>query len=79
MNPNFKLFFYGMLGSVLIVMGVISILWGILFLNIHYVTGDSMVYPAIGLIVGVAMGFYGGALRFDYQRQSGNIIHAGDG
>jgi uncharacterized membrane-anchored protein len=81
-NYNKSLFWYGVkakikgfFGAVLITIGIVT---GLILV--------ATVNTAIGLIALIAFCAVGGFLvyqskseRFDFQRQSGNIIHQGDG
>lgn len=75
MNNNHQIFFYGMwakieqfLGACLIVIGLFA---GIITSHIAW-------FIILG-IIGIILIIKGKADRFDYQRQSGHIMHGGDG
>ena len=71
---NFNLFFYGMLGGLLKVIGVFSMAVTVIytFLTQNGIMGIIGITIAAGLII------WGSAIRFDYQRKSGHILHKGD-
>jgi hypothetical protein len=72
MNSNQNLFFYGLGANAIKIVGAIIMGWGVFGFFFHHV---------IGIIIfsfGTLIYFKGRAMRFDYQRQSGSIIHKGD-
>jgi hypothetical protein len=70
MNKNQSLFFYGLWARLVQFFGIV-----IMFIALISMNGYILI---IGLIAGVIIVFWGKSLRFDYQRQSGNILHRGD-
>lgn len=79
---NQSLFWYGLLASVKVFFGVFILLFGFLF-GILILLGGNTILGFIVLFLLVGSGIYltlrGKAQRFDYQMQSGSIIHQGDG
>ena len=69
---NIKLFYYGIRASLLKLSGTILLLIGIVFLFFN------IIISIIFFIFGFILLFKGSSERFDYQRQSGSIIHKGD-
>lgn len=73
-NSNKQLFLYGLLSKVKVFAG-----WLVLLSGIALGFGLSSFIPfLIGLVLGVYLIYIGKAERFDFQRQSGTIIHKGD-
>lgn len=66
MMGNFALFFYGFGARLVQIFGGAVLVYGWL--------SASIIFAIIGIIVMV----FGYAMRFNYQRQSGSIIHRGD-
>jgi uncharacterized membrane protein len=74
-NSNQNLFWYGMKSTVVETLGLGLILLGFVF---GLVTMKFWLV-FVSLAIGAIFIFKGKAMRFDYQRQSGSIIHRGDG
>ena len=81
MNNNKSLFWYGWkarlkqsLGKFIIILGFII---GVLFMINNFYLGLFVFF--IFLAIGIYLIATGSSQRFDFQRQSGNIIHGGDG
>ena len=72
MGSNHSLYWYGQLALLKQFGGVIVIMVGLFCFLIHWL----LALIVIGL--GIYIIFMGKADRFDYQRQSGSIIHQGD-
>lgn len=72
-NENINLFYYGIKGYIYQFIGIFLI----------FIALCSMVFNFIfAIIIGILGGWLimrGKAIRFDYQKQSGQIIHKGDG
>jgi hypothetical protein len=71
MNSNFGLYFYGLFAKLIAFIGVCVLIFGVFmipFSNFGY----------LGILIGLVLVLFGKAQRFDYQRQSGSIIHKGD-
>jgi len=79
-NHNFNLFFYGLWGLLIqAVGGFILSFGGIFMLFFSFLNGGGYWFGLIVcLVLGIGLLLYGKAVRFDYQRNSGNIIHRGD-
>lgn len=75
---NIKLYFYGLGAKALIYLGIIITAIGILTWMFLGWDSTALIVSIIMVIVGIAITIYGKAKRFNYQRQSGNIIHRGD-
>lgn len=77
---NKNLFWYGFFGQLKIFFGilliVIGVIGGAISLFTHH-TFFSILFLVIW-ILGFVLGFKGKSQRFDYQRQSGTILHRGD-
>jgi hypothetical protein len=71
MNGNQHLYFYGLWAKCIQALGYIVIVISIF--------SGSLPFFIVGLIVGIIIIVWGLSKRFDYQRQSGNILHQGDG
>ena len=71
MKENFGLFFYGLWSLVVQFIGVVVGIVGVVSL-IETKLGW------VGIILGIAIFVYGKAMRFNYQRESGYILHKGD-
>ena len=69
---NKKLFWYGWRAKIKKSFGVFLIITGLFLLLVHWIL----------TIIAIGIGIYfiatGSSQRFDYQRQSGSIIHGGD-
>lgn len=74
MNTNKRLYFYGMKAIAKQLFGIALILIGLFVAPFTHVA-----VPITFGLIGVVTIFWGKADRFDFQRQSGNIVHAGDG
>jgi len=72
MNSNFNLFFYGLGAKFIQFIGVCIIIASLFGFLVHWAVF------LIGLIIGIGVIMWGKAMRFDYQRQSGSILHRGD-
>ena len=83
MNPNKNLFYYGMFATLKEMFGVIVFVYCLFFaLFLYAISSDSiiMISSSIGgLVLGGYFTITGRAQRFDYQMQSGTIVHGGDG
>jgi len=75
---NFKLYFYGLGAKAVMFIGILVIVSG--FFVLAFTGGEliGIVFSIIMMIAGVGIIIFGKSIRFDYQRQSGNIIHRGD-
>lgn len=71
-NKNFKLYFYGLLGSFVRFIGIILIVTTIILLFIK-----SFIIASIMGVGGIALIAWGSAMRFDYKRKSGYILYGG--
>ncbi len=74
MKSNFNLFFYGLGGLALKLVGVL-VCFSSLFIFSYIGTWEGV--GSLGLGVGVFL--WGSSIRFDYQRRSGTLVHGGDG
>jgi hypothetical protein len=74
MRSNFNLFFYGVGGLFLQLIGIVGIL-GTIFISL---IAQELYIFIIGMIIFLGLFIWGKAIRFDYQRQSGHIMHRGD-
>ena len=76
---NKSLFWYGFFGKLKQVLGV-YVISASLVLSIALSVYKGILFNVfwIGLILGLILIFKGKAQNFDYQKQSGNIIHKGD-
>lgn len=73
-NYNKQLFWYGLLSQFKVFGG-----WVVITLGLIFGVGLSSFIPVlIGIVLGIYLIYSGKAERFDYQRQSGTIIHKGD-
>ena len=72
MNGNQSLFFYGLGAKLVSSVGAFIALASIFVLMFSGILG------IIGIIFGGAIFLWGKSMRFDFQRQSGTIIHRGD-
>ena len=75
MKSNFSLWLYGLKASAVKIFGVLVGLGG--FFIGGFSSRPSIII--ISAIVGIILLFYGCYMRFNYQRNSGSIIHQGDG
>jgi len=71
MNHNFKLFFYGLLANIIIMVGYSIVMLG--FCLGGYYLNFYVFFGCIGL--GGLIMIYGNSLKFDYKRKSGYIIY----
>jgi len=71
---NKKLFYYGLMGAFKQMGGILIIIFG-LIISFYF---NSIILFLTGFILGVILIFKGKSQRFDYQRQSGYIVHNGD-
>jgi membrane-bound ClpP family serine protease len=69
---NQGLFFYGIKANLLSMLGIILIIISPFLLYYHFIL------TSIGFLSGIIILLKGKAMRFDYQMQSGSIIHRGD-
>jgi len=69
---NIKLFFYGVGARTIKYLGVLGIFIGAFAI---LMVSDWISWAI--LIFGIAMTIFGYAMRFDYKRQSGNILYGG--
>jgi len=72
---NQSLFWYGMKSTLVETLGLGFILLGFVFGLVY----QQFLLIFVSLAIGAIFVFKGKAMRFDYQRQSGSIIHRGDG
>jgi hypothetical protein len=73
MNHNKRLFWYGFKAKLIQAIGIMV---GIC--SFFYILTNPIIF-LVGVIVGLIIVYFGSSQRFDYQRQSGHIIHGGDG
>jgi hypothetical protein len=78
---NQSLFWYGLLASIKVFFGIFILVVGLMLGTIILLGGNTI----LGLFVlfllvgfGIYLALKGKAQRFDYQMQSGTIIHQGD-
>jgi ABC-type bacteriocin/lantibiotic exporter with double-glycine peptidase domain len=69
---NHSLFFYGQLALLKQLGGCVVLTIGLFLFLV------SWILALIVMAIGIWLIFTGKADRFDYQRQSGNIVHFGD-
>jgi len=69
---DFKLFFYGMLATIMVWIASIIVMLGLLSLVFGGGVGS---WICIGM--GLGIGFFAQAMRFSFRRQSGHIIYSG--
>jgi len=74
-NKNISLFWYGFFAKLKALFGLAIILSGF----VGWIYFESVWVFIVAFIVGMIFVFKGGSQRFDYQRQSGHIMHGGDG
>jgi hypothetical protein len=72
MNNNENLFWYGLKANLIQFLG-----WIVIFASL-FLLFFSWILTLIVMAIGIYIVFKGKAKRFDYQRQSGNILHKGD-
>lgn len=79
MKNNKSLFWYGFFGN-LKQGGGKTLMWISFFIFLFGIMGsESLIFLSIiGFIVGIILLMQGKSQRFDYQRQSGYIMHGGD-
>lgn len=75
---NFKLYFYGLRAKIIIFFGILIIAWGLSVLAFSGGARGVMIVGIVMMITGIGIIISGKAMRFNYQRESGNIIHRGD-
>ena len=73
MKQNIKLYFYGLWANFLSFIGYL-----IGFSSLFIFIFSKWYFGLMVLILGVGLFLYGRALRFNYKRKSGYIIHKGD-
>lgn len=73
MRRNIRLYFKGMFAKGLQAIGLFLIFFG------FYGWLWFSIWMLLISVCGIGLFIYGKALRFEYQRQSGTIIHGGDG
>ena len=79
MNDNQSLFFYGLGAKMVSGIGTFIALAGFVVLMFGVILGIAGIVLGIaGIIFGGAIFLWGKSMRFDYQRQSGTILHKGD-
>lgn len=69
---NRSLFWYGFRANLKKTFGIIIIIIGLMLLLVHWMI--TLIFIALGIYL-IATG---SSQRFDYQRQSGLIVHGGD-
>jgi membrane-bound ClpP family serine protease len=72
MNENTKLYFKGLIAKVITIFGGLLLLIGVIGMMASKGAGIIL------FIVGIVTVISGKAMRFDYQRKSGHILHKGD-
>ena len=81
-NSNRGLFWYGIRAKLKQAFGGLLIWLGFIFGIIIGVATHNMILGIIIIVLIAGLGFYmiatGSSQRFDFQRQSGQIIHRGD-
>ena len=79
-SDNINLFWYGVGANLKKFFVFLSSVIGLTSLLFGYLaeSGGAMVVGVILLVVGIWLFISGFSQRFDYQRQSGSIIHGGD-
>jgi len=70
---NQKLFMYGLGSNAVVFLGGL-----ISFVGIGVLTLSSAILGFLILIIGVGLYIKGKAMRFNFKRKSGTIIHRGD-
>lgn len=82
MNSNKKLFYYGLKAKIKSFLGKVLIGIGLLISIITEISTNNSLLAFIVFLLIAGTGIYliitAKAQRFDYQRQSGTIIHKGD-
>lgn len=73
MNDNENLFFYGISANLIKFLGFFS-----MFVCAFFFLSQLFLISVIFFIIGITLIFKGSSMRFDFQRQSGYIIHKGD-
>jgi len=71
---NIGLFFYGIGANLVTLFGCVVLIIG-LGLSVAFQSG---ILICVAFIIGVVVILVGKSLRFNFQRQSGSIIHRGD-
>ena len=71
---DFKLFFYGMLATVVVWISAVVVMLGLMALVFG---GVESIGAWICIVMGLGIGFYAQAMRFTFRRQSGHIIYSG--
>jgi cbb3-type cytochrome oxidase subunit 3 len=73
-KENIKMFWYGTFAKLKMFFGIL-----IMFLSIilGFILSNWLVFTLI-FIVGLVLFIFGKQQRFDYERQSGTILHRGD-
>lgn len=72
MNQNKRLFWHGFKAKLIQIVGLMILVFSFYFLFFHWTI------TLVGIIIGIVIIYKGSSQRFDYQRQSGHIIHGGD-
>jgi heme A synthase len=72
MNSNQGLFFYGLGANLVAGIGTLVAMFGLFAIILSVALGIILI------VAGGALFLWGKSMRFDYQRQSGSIIHRGD-
>ena len=67
-----SLFWYGLKANLIKFFGVLVMCASFFLFLVHYILA------IIGIIIGIVIIFKGKAMRFEYQMNSGSIIHRGD-
>lgn len=77
---NKSLYWYGLKAQIKEGFGKFVLVIGVFFGFIAMLSSPTLGFIIIiaGIVIGVIIIFKSKAQRFDYQRQSGNIIHRGD-
>ena len=79
MNSNKNLFWYGFFGNIKKAFGKLFILMGIVSLMFSlFINSNGWLFAIVFLGLGIFLLSKGSSQRFDYQRQSGYIMHRGD-
>ncbi|GAH84853.1 unnamed protein product [marine sediment metagenome] len=78
-NKNKSLFWYGFFAKIKKIVGSIFIFFGISMGLVSMMMNNTLwVFGLTLIVVGIVFLAKGSSQRFDYQRQSGYIVHSGD-